>query len=213
MLFEFKDLEYCLGTKADRCICASGSVNNGNVLVVRGPSGVGKSTLLRVLSRLQTYVKGEVWLKGESWLTVPGNHWRAQIHYFSQKPALFDGTVVENLARPFELGHMSGKKFEPQAAKRLMEQLLLPGDLWEQDARTLSGGETARLAFVRSLLIEPTILLLDEPTAALDSNARDAFYRVLSEWLKLPGKGVLLVSHNDDYLGLPGISFLNLEPR
>ena len=94
-----------------------------------------------------------------------------------------------------------------------MEQLLLSPELWEQDAKTLSGGETSRLAFIRAILIDPAVLLLDEPTAALDEPARQALYRLLSGWLREAGRAALLISHNNDYQLLNSVSFLDIKPQ
>lgn len=211
MLFNFDNITYSLGIHQDRKISVSGDLNDKSVMVVRGPSGSGKSTLLRVLSRLQNCSAGEAYLQGQSWKVITATNWRSKVHYLAQKPALFDGTVAENLTKPFEIRSMDSKQLNFEQAKAIMEDLLLPAGLWEQDARTLSGGEAARLAFVRALLIDPTVLLLDEPTSALDEKSRKAFYNVLSGWLNLPGKGALLISHNNDFHELSRISFLDIE--
>ncbi|WP_333870708.1 ABC transporter ATP-binding protein [Desulforamulus putei] len=212
MLFTFQNITYTLGTGPARQITVSGSVSEGGVLVVRGPSGAGKTTLLRVLARLQPCDGGEVFLQGESWLHIPSPLWRVGVHYLAQKPALFDGTVADNLAKPFETKVGSKHRLDPGQAKALMQELLLDANLWEQDSRTLSGGEAARIAFVRGLLIQPHVMLLDEPTAALDDQAREAFYGVLSRWLTGPGRAALLVSHNNDYKVLDRVSFLDIGP-
>lgn len=211
MLFEFKNIAYELGN--DRKIVLSGAVEDGSVLVIRGASGAGKSTLLRILARLQPPLSGDMFLQGTSWQELPAPLWRAKVHYLAQQAALFEGTVAENLSLPFTMRLSSGKALDVARAKRLMEELRLPDQLWDQDARTLSGGEAARLAFVRSLLIEPTVLLLDEPTAALDEQARQAFYSVLGGWLAVQGHGALLISHNDDYHYLQRVTKLDIVPR
>lgn len=212
MLFEFKDINYALGDDLSRNITVSGAVNSGDVLIVRGPSGAGKSTLFRVLSRLQPSSGGVAFLQGKSWLQIPGTAWRANVHYLSQKPVLFDGTVADNLAKPFETRLGSQKKLDIDRARELMGQLLLSQELWGQDARTLSGGEASRLAFARALLIDPVVLLLDEPTAALDEQARQALYRVLSGWLKETDRAALLISHNNDYQQLDHVYYLDIKP-
>lgn len=211
MLFEFKNIIYELGN--NRRIAVSGAVENGSVLVIRGASGAGKSTLLRILARLQPALSGDMFLQGVGWQEMASPLWRAKVHYVAQQTALFEGTVAENLALPFSMQLFGGKALDVVNAKGLMEELRLPVQLWEQDARTLSGGEAARLAFVRSLLIEPTLLLLDEPTAALDEQARQAFYEVLGRWLAVQGHGALLISHNDDYYDLQRITMLDIVPR
>jgi len=211
VLFEFKDVTYNLGNKSERAIVVSGAIQSGDVLVVKGPSGAGKTTLFRILSRLQTGTGGEAFLQRKSWLQIPSTSWRINVHYLAQKPALFDGTVADNLAKPFETRAGGRKKFDIDKAKGLMEQLHLSAELWNQDARTVSGGEASRLAFIRALLINPVVLLLDEPTAALDEPARQALYRVLSGWLKAADHAALLISHNNDYLQMENIKYLDIK--
>ncbi|ABO50333.1 ABC transporter related protein [Desulforamulus reducens MI-1] len=212
MLFAFEHISYDLGIDPVRHINVSGSLHEGEVLVVRGPSGAGKSTLMRILAKLQTNKGGRVHLRGESWDHIPPPYWRCQVHYLAQKTVLFDGTIASNLARPFEIRIHSDKVFKIKLAQDLMEQLLLPPALWEQDAKTLSGGEAARVALIRAMLIDPAILLLDEPTAALDDQAREVFYSLLKKWLKTPGRAAMLISHNHDYQTLDWVSFLDIVP-
>ncbi|MCL0080640.1 ATP-binding cassette domain-containing protein [Peptococcaceae bacterium] len=213
MLLNFKNITYPLGTSQKRQILTSGTLNAGEILLVHGPSGCGKSTLLRVLTRLQPCSGGEVFLNGKSWSTVSNTAWRIQVHYLSQKPVLFNETVAVNLARPFTTHLFKNKKeLDLTLAKKIMDDLLLPADIWEQNAKTLSGGEMARIAFVRALLIDPTIMLLDEPTAALDQKSRQAFYQVLSAWLTTSNKGALLISHHDDLEMLKPAAHLEIKP-
>ncbi|MFZ5596427.1 MAG: ABC transporter ATP-binding protein [Bacillota bacterium] len=209
---KFRDINYLLGTNPVRRVTVSGAVDTGEVLVVRGPSGAGKTTLLRILARLQPCMGGEVFLQGRDWLQIPAVLWRAGVHYVPQKPVLFDGTFAENLMKPFTTKVGGGKAFDPDRARSIMGQLLLPQNLWRQDARTLSGGEAARLAFARALLINPQVLLLDEPTAALDDRAGKAFYSVLSRWLSGRDHAAVLVSHNNDYTGLDRVAIVDIEP-
>lgn len=213
MLFQFNDITYTLGNEQARHIVVSGSVQSGEVLIVRGPSGSGKSTLFRILSRLQPCLAGDAFLQGKSWLGIPPTAWRVNIHYMAQKTVLFDGTVADNLAKPFETRLGSHKKLDAKRAMELMGQLLLSPDLWDQDAKTLSGGEASRIAFIRALLMDPAVLLLDEPTAALDEPARLEFYRILDSWLKEAARAALLISHNNDYQQLDRISCLDINPQ
>lgn len=210
MLLTIENLTYQLGQEQGRQITVSGQLAEGSVLVVRGPSGAGKSTLLRILARLQPGLGGEVKLQGTSWRGVAPTVWRTKVHYVAQQPALFEGTVADNLAIPFTTGLAKGKEWSEAKARELLAKLRLPAGLWQQDAKTLSGGEAARLSFVRALLFDPPVLLLDEPTAALDEAARKALYQVLGQWLAKGGRGALLISHNDDYQGLSQVSHLDV---
>lgn len=210
MFFDFVDIAYSMGNT--RSVCVSGALSGKDVLVIRGQSGAGKSTLLRIFARLQPASGGECILKGESWEKVTAELWRTHIFYFSQKPTFFDGSVISNLLKPFDTKILS-KKYQPSLlkyAEQLLDQLLLPKDILEQDAKTLSGGEASRIAFIRALLIDPQVLLLDEPTASLDEKSQKAFYGVLSEWLSKPDRGAVLVSHNTDYNSLQNLSYLDI---
>ncbi|MTI80427.1 MAG: ATP-binding cassette domain-containing protein [Firmicutes bacterium] len=213
MLLEFNNLTYSLGSDQNRRVAVSGGVSDGQVLVVRGPSGAGKSTMLRALARLQPCIDGEVKLAGTSWFNMLGTEWRTKVHYLAQKPAVFEGSVMDNLAKPFESNLLKNREFNNDYLNDILQQLLLPLSILEQRAKTLSGGETARMAFARSLLIAPTVLLLDEPTAALDDQARQAFYKLLLEWLSSPGRAAVLVSHTDDYKVLNNINYLDIKGK
>ena len=210
---EFEKISYSLGNQPARRVLVSGAVAAGGVRVVRGASGAGKTTLLRILARLTTCLEGQVFLDGRNWRNFPGPLWRTLVHYLAQTPALFHGTVGANLAKPFETRLVrSRKSFDPQAARSLLEEVLLPAGIWDQDARTLSGGEAIRVALVRSLTLDPRVLLLDEPTAALDARAREAVLRLLAQWVAGDGRAVVLVSHQEGPLPFDHLSSLDIEP-
>jgi putative ABC transport system ATP-binding protein len=211
--FEIDKLSFSTGVNC-RQITVSAGLPAGGALVVGGPSGAGKSTLLRVLARLLDCSAGEVRLGGIGWRDFPAGLWRRLVHYLAQKPALFDGTVLDNLNKPFELAAVKKDLvFDAAAANRGMEQLLLPSRLLYQDARTLSGGEAARVALLRALLLNPAVLLLDEPTAAIDEKARLAVLDVIGSWLAAePNRGVVIVSHAGDTGCFPQLCTLNIEP-
>ena len=203
MLFSFKDIFFSMGKDKRRSVCTSGAVEQNSTLVIQGPSGSGKTTLLRTLARLRPCNNGEVFFKNKSWREFPGTDWRYRIHYLAQRPVLFDGTVALNMAKPFEISTINKEKqFCQDEAKAMLSRLLLPEDIWNQDASTLSGGEITRIAFARALLIDPYVLLLDEPTASLDYDSAKALYSLLDLWLQKPDKACILVSHTQDYLEL-----------
>lgn len=193
------NLTYLLSNDG-RVIQVLAGLQQEGILVVRGPSGSGKSTLLRILARLQAPQQGEVRFQGRNWQEYSPIEWRCQVHYLSQKPAIFSGTVLDNLQLPFQMAAVKKRKrFDLATVQEGMERLLLPAGMLQQDARTLSGGEGARVALLRALILEPNVLLLDEPTAALDSRAAQAVWDLVGSWLKVKSdRGVVLVSHAGD---------------
>lgn len=213
-LLSFQDLTRTLDDEG-RILKVSGKVETGQVLFVQGPSGAGKSTLLRILGRLLTATAGEAWLQGCSWKDMPAPHWRLKVQYVSQKPVVFDGTVEDNLLMPFNFKLLNQKPSPPrEQVKDYLERLQLPAGLLEQPAKTLSGGEAARIALIRALLLEPVVLLLDEPTAYLDEDNRQHLVTLLKHWVVEKSRAIIMVSHNEqDLLAFPQRSSLFLGGR
>ena len=212
-LIEFKEIKYSVGTGSCH-INVSGSLEPGGILNVSGPSGSGKTTLLRILARLRPPEGGAVWLDGISWVDLTPVKWRRKVHYLAQKPALFDGTVRDNLMKPFELAAVR-QEMEPDInyAVELMERLFLPAELLQQDARTLSGGEASRIALIRSMLLKPEVFLLDEPLAALDRKTSDAVVEVIDRWRKSERRGVIMVSHVGEFSPLSNLTQLEIHRK
>ncbi|MGI6648483.1 MAG: ABC transporter ATP-binding protein [Bacillota bacterium] len=210
--FKFCDIQYQFGDQPRR-LPVSAELAPGSVLAIQGPSGSGKTTLLKILARLQRCNGGTVWLEGTDWQAISPALWRRQIHYVAQRPVLFQGTFLENLKIPFQLGWLKKyRSFPLTTVKQGMDQLLLTSEMLDQDVRTLSGGECARMALLRAVLFNPTILLLDEPTAALDARSRQTALTFIKEWLQAnPHHGLVLVSHNDDLEGFNHLNILYLS--
>jgi putative ABC transport system ATP-binding protein len=164
-------------------------------LAVTGPSGVGKSTLLRAIAGLDDPAEGQVLLHGQT----PASHgwpaFRRRIVFMHQRPVMLAGSVRENLQHPLRF-HSVDRAFDDGEAKRLLGRLGLHTSHLDQEANTLSVGEQQRISLVRALLIGPEVLLLDEPTSALDELSREALERVLHEDLKQRGCAAILVTHD-----------------
>ncbi len=96
-------------------------------------------------------------------------------------------------------------KLDMEEATQYLTRLLLPEEILDRDAMVISVGEASRVALVRALLLNPDILLLDEPTAALDPAGRAAMAQLLSEWVSLPKRGIVGVTHDESVRNLlPG---------
>ncbi|MCO7574443.1 amino acid ABC transporter ATP-binding protein [Pseudomonas chlororaphis] len=172
------------------------SVAAGEVIVILGPSGCGKSTLLRCLNGLETAHSGHLRFAGRELLS-PGNDWRLvrqQIGMVFQSYHLFPHmNVLDNLL----LGPLKVQKREPREARAQAETLLeRVGLLDKREAfpRQLSGGQQQRIAIVRSLCMNPQVMLFDEVTAALDPEMVKEVLQVI-QGLARDGMTLLIVTH------------------
>ena len=171
----------------------------GSLTLLKGPSGAGKSTLADVLSGLAVPQQGAILLDG---VPIPATHrraWRRHVAYMPQHPWLFSATIRENLL-------WSAPGADAQAISRALQDASADFVLgWPEgldtrvgdDGRQLSGGERQRIALARCLLLQPALLILDEPASALDPDNAAA---VMCAVEHLRGRHTLLViSHGDGF--------------
>jgi molybdopterin-binding protein len=169
------------------------AVHPGEVVAVLGPNGAGKSTLFRMLLLLERADAGRILFEGRA--VEPGD--RAALRRMAgvfQKPYLFAGTVADNVAYGL---HARGVP-RAERARRVDEALtwLGLGALRAAPVRALSGGEAQRVALARALIVEPALLVLDEPTANLDVTVRRRFREDLERLARTRARAVLLITHD-----------------
>jgi len=170
------------------------AVAQGEVLAVIGPNGAGKSTLLRIMGLLEAPAAGEVRFRGAAATPRHGLAVRRRMASVFQEPLLADASVGDNVAL--------GLRFRGCPEERIATLVFTWLDrlgvahLADRQARTLSGGEAQRAALARALVVEPELLLLDEPFSALDQPTRDALIGDLGRILREEKITTVLVTHD-----------------
>ena len=167
----------------------------GELVWLSGPSGGGKSTLLRLLGRLISPTAGDIILNGRPKADWKPWAFRRRAVLVGQTPAVLGPTVRLNLLTPFSF--RAAKGGPPPAQEKISAELGLLGlgDIGlDRDVQGLSVGQLQRLSLCRALLLEPAVLLLDEPLAPLDPEAADLVVNRLSQYVD-QGGAVLMVSH------------------
>jgi len=170
------------------------TVSSGEFLCILGPSGCGKSTCLRLIGGLLPAQRGRVVVDGRT----PAEAWD-QIAYVFQAPRLVPWrTALGNVMLAMELRFGRSGKREREARCRALLDLVGLGKDADKYPRMLSGGERQRVAIARALAVEPKIILMDEPFAALDLNTRHRLRaEVIAIWEKT-GKTIVFVTHDID---------------
>jgi tungstate transport system ATP-binding protein len=168
-------------------------VRTGEILGIVGPSGAGKSTLLRLLNFLELPTSGRLQFRHFSVNgAVPPLDVRRQVTTVFQRPALLNRSVAANVAYGLRLRGRRDVRAQVSAALGMVGLT----ELGEAAARTLSGGEAQRVALARALIVEPQVLLLDEPTANLDPYNVNLIEQIITGVNRERGTTVVLVTHN-----------------
>lgn len=170
------------------------SVTQGEILGLVGPSGSGKSTLLRLLNFLENPTNGEIIFDGSRFSNdnQATLEMRRQVTTVFQRPMLLDRTVWDNVLYGLRL---RGRDSVNDHVRQVLQEVGLEA-LAHQRARTLSGGEAQRVALARAMVLEPKVLLLDEPTANLDPYNVNLIESITRRLNKDHGTTLVLVTHN-----------------
>ena len=163
-------------------ICVSFDLRGGECVALQGPSGVGKTLLLRSIADLDPN-EGAVKLDGKLRESMPATAWRKQVTYLAAEPGWWSDTVREHFTA---WDH----------ALPLVKRLRLPEDCASWPIQRLSTGERQRLALVRGLVLQSRVLLLDEPTSALDAASAAAVESLIADRVK-QGASVIWSTHDD----------------
>lgn len=183
----------------------SATVYEAEFAIIYGPSGSGKSTLLNTLIGLERPTSGEIWVDGieidkmteDQRADLRANHFGV----VSQQPIWIKAlTVLENVMMPLLIANVA----ESAAKQKAIEVITQVGLLdWAKHKPTeLSGGQQQRVNFARSLVSDPHILVLDEPTGNLDSIASDMVLSLLQDLNRQRKRTIVMITHNLEYLPL-----------
>lgn len=174
----------------------SWDIGAGDRLGLVGHAGCGKTSLLRLLNRLIDPTEGKLLWQGTPYGDVPVSHLRQNILYVAQEPKLLGMTVEAAIVYPLQL-----RGFEATQLKTRLDDLChrfeLSQELLQKNEAELSLGQKQWISLARALAIEPTVLLLDEPTATLDPRQCDRLNKILDQ---LPKTTLVIASHQTDWL-------------
>lgn len=169
-------------------------VFKGDRIAIVGPSGAGKTSLLRLLNRLGEPTSGSIYLENQEYRQIPVIQLRQQVPLVLQESKLLGMTVREALEYPLVLRGLPQSQIQ-QRLSYSIEQLHIPEDWLGKTELQLSVGQRQLVAIARALVIQPKILLLDEPTSALDAGRAFRLLGVLTQVATTSQTTILMVNH------------------
>ena len=172
-------------------------VSPGDRLAIVGTSGAGKTSLLRLINRLNEPTSGKIYLQNQEYRQIPVIQLRQQVMLVQQESKLLGMTVGEALAYPLVLRGLPKQKIQEQVSY-WQEQLQIPEQWLGRTEVQLAAGQRQLIAIARALVTEPQILLLDEPTSALDTPTSTHLINILTHLNQPHSSAILMVNRQID---------------
>ncbi|WP_197444199.1 ABC transporter ATP-binding protein [Maioricimonas rarisocia] len=173
-------------------------VEPGQRWAIRGSSGAGKTVLMRALALLAPIDSGEILFRGQPIENANVPRYRSSVIYLQQRPVLLEGTVEDNLQLPFRLRTHAKRHYDRDRIRELLSHVGRDESFLGRQREHLSGGEAQIVAVLRAIQMNPQMLLLDEPTAALDRDSVSAVESLVKDWLaEDSSRATVWVTHDD----------------
>ncbi|MCY3412461.1 MAG: ATP-binding cassette domain-containing protein [Candidatus Heimdallarchaeota archaeon] len=159
-------------------------IPENQITIILGPSGGGKTTFLKTLVKLLNYT-GTIRYRGNEITNLQVNEYRNEVVYLGQTPYMIPGTVRENIS-------WANNQVNVES---MLSQVGLEGKYLEQEAETLSVGQKQRVQLARGLALNPKVLLLDEPSSALDAISKEGLIELV-ESIRALGISIIMITHD-----------------
>ncbi|PKM79616.1 MAG: ABC transporter ATP-binding protein [Firmicutes bacterium HGW-Firmicutes-13] len=168
-------------------------IPSGKTICIVGESGGGKTTLIKLLNHLISCDTGEICYKGKNLKDLDPIELRREVVMLSQNPVIFPGTIKDNLLMGLQF---SEKPFvSDEELLRVLQTVKLNKNL-SAEASEMSGGEKQRLALARIILMDPEVLILDEPSSALDEDTENFIIDKVVSFIRAKKKTLIMVTHS-----------------
>lgn len=186
-MFEFIDVKYKNIVDLPDLFLEKG------ITILVGASGSGKTTILKMLNKMISPTQGRILHNGMDMKQIESVIHRRNVTMLSQNPAMFAGTIKDNLIIPLRFQEKA--MLDDEALCNVLEQVWLKKNL-NTPVMNLSGGEKQRLALGRVLLLDPDVYLLDEPSSALDDDTEEMIIQMLAKHALKVDKTIVMVTHS-----------------
>lgn len=183
-------------------------IKENKITCIVGKSGGGKTTLLKLLNNMLSIDSGSLTFKGLEINDYDPVQLRREVLMLPQNPAMFPGTIKDNFTRALE--YTEGKPLDEKVYYSLLQKVDINHKL-TTDTSKLSGGEKQRLALARVLLLKPEVLLLDEPSSALDEDTEEFIIQMVVSFIREKEGTLIMVTHSSNVANKYGDTIISLN--